>query len=139
MAARELKNLRIRLSVDEAGNVVADLSEVARGLDHLEARAKRAGVGFGQFGASVIKWNQAVQLGQTILSGLTRGLGALVDFGRRAVEASNEQEDSTAALNQALRSSGQYTKEYSGRLQGLASELQRTTRFGDDQVLTIEK
>lgn len=55
----------------------------------------------------------------------------------RAVDAASAQEDAINRLNNALRLSGQFTEAASRSFQDLATELQRTTRFEDDQVISL--
>lgn len=83
MAATDLKNLRIRLSIDEAGNVIADLSAVAKGLDDLDRKAKRAGGGFSKLGADIVTTNQALDLARKTYALLATAVGAAVDFGQK--------------------------------------------------------
>lgn len=52
-----------------------------------------------------------------------------------AVEASSRQQDAVNQLNQALSSSGTFTRDASNALQEYASQVQRTTTLGDELVI----
>lgn len=56
---------------------------------------------------------------------------------RVAVQAATEQEDAVNRLNTALKIQGEYTEEVSSQYQKLASTLQKTTRYGDEIILSV--
>jgi hypothetical protein len=56
---------------------------------------------------------------------------------RASIRAAIEQENAVNKLNFALKASGQFSNQTSAELQALASELQKTTRFGDDLTLSV--
>lgn len=62
---------------------------------------------------------------------------ALAGFyaGSKFVDAANAQEDAINDLNAALKRSGDFSKKTSQELQNFASELQKTSKFGDEAVL----
>jgi len=79
------------------------------------------------------------------IAGVTRALsgfgaaaiaaaGAFV--GGSIIRAAEEQEDAINALNAALKANGTFSEEASKGLQEFAGELQRTTKFSDDAVLS---
>ena len=53
------------------------------------------------------------------------------------VGAANKEELAIRKLEGALRSTGQFTREYSAELQKLASDLQDVTAFGNETILTV--
>lgn len=55
-----------------------------------------------------------------------------------ATRAYRESEEATNALNQSLITQGIYTKELSGRYQEMAAELQKTTTFSDDAIVSAQ-
>lgn len=61
---------------------------------------------------------------------------AIAKFGKEAVQAYLEQEKAVTQLNAALKATGIYTPAVSQNLQDLASELQRTTAYGDEATLS---
>ena len=48
-----------------------------------------------------------------------------------------EAEQAVQRLDGALKSSGQYTKEYSEEMQGLADSLSKVTAYGDEAILNV--
>lgn len=60
---------------------------------------------------------------------------AAVVFGKKAVDAAVRQEDAVNALNNSLRRIGEFSQGTSKDLQDFASELQKTTRFGDEAAI----
>lgn len=71
---------------------------------------------------------------KTALAGLATAVaGAFAT--KQVVDASNQQRDAINSLNAALRNSGQLTQETSQDLQNYASQLQQTTRFGDELII----
>ncbi|MCB1712061.1 MAG: hypothetical protein KDH96_06190 [Candidatus Riesia sp.] len=50
-------------------------------------------------------------------------------------DAAKEQEDAVNSLNNALRTSNDFSLEASSKMQSFASELQMVTRFGDEAIL----
>lgn len=59
---------------------------------------------------------------------------AAVFTGKEVIEAAIAQEDAINKMNFALSASGQFSKQTSKDLVEFANEMQRTTRFSDDQV-----
>lgn len=56
--------------------------------------------------------------------------------GKEIIQAAIEQENSINGLNLTLQSLGIYSKETSDELQAFADQLQKTTKFSDDQVIS---
>lgn len=65
---------------------------------------------------------------------LVSGLGEVVDFTEKAIDAAAGQEVAVNNLNAALARAGNFTKEASRELQNFSSQLQATTVFEDDVV-----
>lgn len=66
------------------------------------------------------------------------GVGATIAgalFSRASIRAAIEQEDAVNRLNSALFQNGEFSQRASQDLQNFASELQATTRFGDEAVI----
>jgi len=62
----------------------------------------------------------------------------LTAIGVKAVAAYKEQELSVNKLNQSLIQQGVYTKELSKEYQNMASDLQKTTTFGDEAIISAQ-
>jgi hypothetical protein len=69
-----------------------------------------------------------------LVAGLAAGIGAAIGS-REAVRAAVEQEQAIRNLNIALSNAGSFSIEASDNIQRFATELQRTTRFGDEAIL----
>lgn len=72
-------------------------------------------------------------IGQGMLAAFS--VGALINFGKKAVQVYNEQAASIAKLESVLRSTGNAAGLTSEQLQSYASSLQKTTKFGDEATL----
>lgn len=60
----------------------------------------------------------------------------IISFGESIIRSASEQEDAINSLNIALAASGKFSKAASQDLQEFASQLQRTSKFGDEAVLS---
>lgn len=87
--------------------------------------AKKLGSSFKNIGKSVFS-----------LRGLVVGLGAAFTL-NKIIEAAKVQEDAINQLEIALKSSGLTAKGTSEEFQKFASELQQSTKFGDETILGI--
>jgi DNA repair exonuclease SbcCD ATPase subunit len=67
---------------------------------------------------------------------LTSAIDNSIDFAKESVKAYSEQEDALNKLGQALRASGDFSEEAIADFSDFASELQRTSKFGDEVVLS---
>jgi hypothetical protein len=67
---------------------------------------------------------------------LTGSIGKAIDFANQSIKAFSEQEDALNKLGQALQASGDYSEEAVASFSEFASELQRTSKFGDEVVLS---
>jgi hypothetical protein len=69
-----------------------------------------------------------------VIGGVVGGfaLGAAI---KKLTDAASKQEDAINSLNSALESSGKFSDEASKKLQGFASQLQKTSKFGDTLTL----
>jgi len=54
---------------------------------------------------------------------------------RRVIQAAAQQEDAINSLNSALKISGKFTQAASQNFQSFASQLQQTSKFGDEVIL----
>jgi hypothetical protein len=67
---------------------------------------------------------------------LSSSIGKAIDFANESIEAFAEQEDALNKLSQALRASGDFSQDAVDSFSQFASELQRTSKFGDEVVLS---
>jgi hypothetical protein len=67
---------------------------------------------------------------------LTKAIDNSIDFAKESIKAYSEQEDALNKLGQALRASGDFSEEAIADFSDFATELQRTSKFGDEVVLS---
>lgn len=70
------------------------------------------------------------------LDSFGRALGNTVEFAKDSVKAFSEQEDAINRLGQSLRASGEFSNSAIEDFSRFATELQRTSKFGDEVVLS---
>jgi hypothetical protein len=85
------------------------------------------------------------KLGDFIKSRLVITMGDLVRVGKSVLgffkdfsTAAQVQEDATTKLNAALRNQGIFTETLSRALQKQAAEIQKVTKFGDEQIILLQ-
>lgn len=66
--------------------------------------------------------------------GIGVGLNEIIQFGQDSVAAAKESAAAEAELATVLKSSGQAANDYQGELTALATALQNTTNFTDEQI-----
>ena len=102
---------------------------VRLGLDNSEySRKMKQSEGEGNKFAATLK-----RLGATMLAAFS--VRAVVNFGRRAVEEYNKQVQAVAKLESVLKSTGNAAGITSKEMQRFATELQKTTLYGDEVTL----
>ena len=72
---------------------------------------------------------------KTAVFAFQQTFGRAIGFIQSSLKAFSEQEEAVNKLNHALKNQGAFTQEMSQHLQGYASEMQKTTRFTDEQIL----
>jgi len=87
------------------------------------------------FKGSFSELAKGVTIGNLVSQGIQAGLGAIRDFVSGSIREFQEEEAAINQLNQALRSTGTFSQGTAADLQAYASEIQRTTKFGDELVL----
>lgn len=116
--------------------VALDEKELAEGFQGTKKIAKKTGKKAGQdFGKGAYAGSAK---GLDSLKNRLLGLGAALVAGlgaREAIEASSKQQKAVNALESSLKQIGAYTPQLSKELQNYASELQKTSRFGDEATL----
>lgn len=97
-------------------------------------QAKQGMAGFGSVASGVfvgmMSWTAAIAV-------LQKTWDAVKQFAEGSLKAWGEQEAASNALAQALKNQGIYTKEVAADLEAYASELQKTTTFGDEQITKV--
>lgn len=117
----------------------AEIAGLKRGLIEARTTIKGFADGANKDAASV---NQGFL---NMVSGLkgfliaSGGLAAVTGLVRSSLHAWEEQENAIVKLNATLKSTGQFTEQYSKELQDLSSEFQRFSTFGDEAVLEAER
>ena len=133
MAANEIK---VKLTVE--GNAKKEIVAAAKSVDDFAKSAKKSLSGATQAFATF-----AGVVGAQIF---TKAIGTAFDASKKlfnlfivdGIKAAQVQEDAINQLNTALKASGIFTDEVSQSLQNYASELQATTKFGDEAILQTQ-
>lgn len=128
----------ILVKVLEDNDLDVSLQKSIKSADKLDKSLKRVEKSTGSIGGKALgslkKGFDGVVRSVFSLQGLIAGLGTALAF-RELIQSANAQEDAIVRLNAALKSSGSFSEEASKELQEFASELQRTSKFGDEVVL----
>lgn len=135
--------VKIELTVEER-QALAAVSRLNRELTKLEATAVETGestdASFARGTSSVTSLGGAltksVFLGNLAAEAFQVVAGAVKDFVVGSVAAAQEQENAINRLSQALRASGDFSQEAVDDFSAFASELQRTSVFGDEVVIS---
>lgn len=103
-------------------------------------KAVKQGSGFKDTERDTNSLSKAVGGLNKLLGGLGLAVGAkeLFDFGAASVAAARESAAAEGELQAALISSGQASEEYTAQLQSLATALENTSLFTDEQVIKAE-
>lgn len=111
-------------------DLVASRNNLSKNIDDSTKKAKKLEgaltVAAGVFVGNVA--TKAFQLFGDAIGGVVNKLGESID-------ASAQQQDAVNRLNNALRTSGDFTQQASDEFQRFASEIQQVTKFGDELVL----
>jgi hypothetical protein len=133
-------------------SLVAETKDLRKGLDQATKATAKATESMEQSVKAFTEgsekqlsfWEQAMatSLGvlgsQAVLAGiglLKDALGAAFGVLKDGVKAAQEQEDALNKLNTALALSGQYSRQTSKEMQEFASQMQATSKFGDELVM----
>ncbi|MEW6511882.1 MAG: phage tail tape measure C-terminal domain-containing protein [Bacteroidota bacterium] len=71
------------------------------------------------------------------IGGILAGVGALAGM-RAAITASNEQEQATTRLSSALQNAGIWSANLQHQMEQLSTSYQKTTRFSDETVTSVQ-
>lgn len=118
-----------KAAVKFSGSVVSSIKPI-------ETAAKSAsnsiGDGFGKAFSSIAK---GVAIGGLVEKGVLGAFNAITNFASGTVAAAEEQEIALNKLGQALKASGSYSEQAMSEFAAYASELQKTSVYGDEVVL----
>lgn len=124
-------------------DVLLAIEEANKRIEKLDGRVEKfAKQGETYFGRMSASWSSFVgNLGATAA---VKALDMVADAGRKAfdvfviqgVRAATEQEEAINSMNVALAQTGKLTRANSQAMDEYASQMQATTRFTDDQVLS---
>ena len=74
---------------------------------------------------------------KTAWLGIGAAVAAVIAFGKKAIDAYMEQEKATMKLAVAMRNQGDYSRKSLRELKAYASQLQKTTVYGDELTLSV--
>lgn len=117
--------------------ITLDDGKVIKGFANIEKGAKKSGKDIDKSFSDAFRapLKSLLSLKSAIL-----GIGATLAAGfsiREVVRAASQQEDAVNKLNTQLALAGDFSKEASQSMQDFASELQKTTKFGDETTLQM--
>lgn len=119
--------VEFKIVVDESGAVTSlkkiqkDTDDAGKKFDDTSKKASNLG--------PILK--NIAQVGAAAFTGLTA-------FVAKSIAEYGKAERATNILNQALANQGIYSKELSSQYQKLASEMQKVSLFGDDEVVSAQ-
>lgn len=119
------------VSVDLILNTKSD----AKGFKKIEGEAKKAGEDAGKGFGKGFELSAAGIAKAGAVAVVAAGAAIALAFKKGIAEAAN-QENAINRLNTALQITGKFSQQTSQDLQNFASQLQATTKFGDDAVIS---
>lgn len=129
MADNDSPQLTIEIQLDD-GSIKKGVAKLP---EHFKPAGKKAGEEMGDGIDSGIK-NKLTGI-KTMMLGFVGTLAAGLTIGKAISEAA-EEEDAVNQLGAALRQTNRYTDDLANSLNDFAGEMQKTTRFSDDAVLS---
>lgn len=124
---------RVILQIDfDKGDVKGVTSEIEKSVT--KSAQKSASIFTKEFDLGIAAGLKRVGGAALRATSLVGGLATAL-VGIQSIRAAQEQEDAINNLNNALRTSGDFSIAASNSFQSLASELQSITRFGDEAIL----
>lgn len=116
-------------TVDTKLRILGDSAGAKKALAELETSLKKV--------TESSKKYEAVQKSlKTVAITSSAALGGMVLIMGKAVAEAGKQEDAEKRLQIALKNTGKYSQDTQARLVDYASQLQRTTRYGDEAVIS---
>lgn len=105
------------------------LSRLKTSLDKIDLQSKNTAK------SMTMAWTEV----NSAISLIERAAAPVVGFMHQAIAASVEQEEAVNRLNAALRNQGIFTEELSRHYQEMAEEFQRSSRFSDEAINTVQQ
>jgi len=139
--------VEVQLTLDDSGftdGLDTASKKTKKFADEVVSATKPIDKAFTTLGESLVEgskkgFGQLVK-GVTVANLVTDGIkgvaNAVIDFAKGSVNAAIEQENAINQLSQALRASGSFSNQAVQDFSAFASELQRTTLFGDEVILS---
>lgn len=106
-------------------NIDIDDKKLHSGLDKADSKLKALGSGI-------------VDVGKKIAIGLAGATAGAVAFGVASVKAYSEAQDTIEQTNAVIKSTGGAAGVTAGKVTELATALQKTTKFGDEEIRSAE-
>jgi|GEM_PF-2377416 len=124
------------------GNLVvkmlADIKDMKNKLDGYEKKIDQAKTTTEKFAKGVQNsFKTFIKFG-AIIGGAYLAIRKLTNFLKSSLDAYAAQEEAITKLNAALIATGRYTPQVSDEMQKYASEMQRLTKFSDDQITSAQ-
>lgn len=89
----------------------------------------------GAFKNSFTDLAKGVAVGNLVASAISSAANAIKNFVAGSIDAAKIQEDAINRLSQALRANGEFTNTAIRGFEAYASQLQKTSKFGDEVIL----
>lgn len=125
-----MSDVKIIVSADTKKGRAA-IKSLDQNIDKLEKTSKRAAGGFKGL-------SKQFAVGMAAAYGVIKSLKKLTDWTKDAIEKASIQEDAEKSLEAALESTGRQTSGLADHFKRYASELQRATRYGDEQIINAQ-
>jgi hypothetical protein len=120
------------------GNLVVkmltDIKDMKNKLDQYGKKIDEAKTATEKFASGVKNSFKTFIKYAAILGGAFLAVRKLTNFLKSSLDAYARQEEAITKLNAALIATGRYTPQVSEEMQKYASEMQRLTKFSDDQI-----
>lgn len=113
-------------SIDFKLKVIED--QLSTVIDQNERKAKQLG--------NTLQTAVGTFAGNVAFKAFDRLSSSITSFASDSIKAFSEQEDALNRLSQALRASGEFSEQAVSSFEAYASQIQETTKFGDDLVLS---
>ncbi len=94
---------------------------------------------FGKVGASIVVFNQGLELAHKLLGATESALRPVIDLLIESAKAADESALAESKLSATLRSTGQFSGEYVENLKQIASQFQTLTGLSDEVILDTER
>lgn len=125
-------NLNLKVSV---GKGVQDINGVSAAIGKLDVEVTKASSSLTKIG-EIFTGALAADLAAKGLSKLVDGFKEVIQFVGESIKEAEQYEQALQNLNVALSNSGNFSAQASKDFENFANEIERTTKFSDDAVLS---